>query len=62
MVRYQHQSLREIGTGEKTYNILYKNYDGWFEKIERGIYAISETGITELKEYPELVEYYNKLT
>ena len=23
---------------------------------------LSETGITEVKEYPELVEYYNELT
>jgi len=56
------KKLREIGTGEKTYQILHKNYEGWFEKVERGIYTISETGITELKEYPVLVEYYNKLT
>ena len=56
------KSLREIGTGEKTYQILHKNYEGWFEKIERGIYGISETGINGLKEYPELVEYYNELT
>jgi len=45
-----------------TCQFLHKNYEGWFEKVERGIYTISETGITELKEYPVLVEYYNKLT
>ena len=56
------KSLREIGTGEKTYQILHKNYDGWFEKVERGIYAISETGINGVKEYPDLVKYYNELT
>ena len=56
------KSLREIGTGEKTYQILYKNYDGWFDRTGRGIYTLSEIGITGLKEYPELVEYYNELT
>jgi hypothetical protein len=56
------KELREIGTGEKTYQILYKNYDGWFDRIGRGIYSISETGLTEVKQYPELVKYYNELT
>ena len=56
------KSLREIGTGDKTYQILHKNYDGWFDKIERGIYTLSPTGIAEMNEYPELVEYFSKLT
>lgn len=53
--------LREMGTGEKTYTILHKNYDGWFEKIERGIYTITEKGLREYKENQEIVDFYEKL-
>lgn len=53
--------LREIGTGDKTSRILIRNYDEWFERIERGVYAISEKGKNDLKDYPEFVEYYRKL-
>ncbi len=31
--------------------ILYKNYYGWFEKISKGVYALSEKG---LKFYAEM--------
>lgn len=53
--------LREIGTGDKTSQILIKNHDEWFERIERGIYAISEKGKNDLEDYPKFVEYYMKL-
>lgn len=53
--------LREIGTGDKTSRILIRNYDEWFERIERGVYAISEKGKNDLKDYPEFVEHYMKL-
>lgn len=56
------KALREIGTGEKTSRILNKNYEGWFDRVERGIYIISDKGNSELKEHPEMVEYYKKLT
>lgn len=53
--------LKEIGTGDKTSQILIRNFDEWFERIERGIYAISEKGKDDLKDYPEFVEHYMKL-
>ncbi|MBN2267929.1 MAG: hypothetical protein JXC35_00730 [Acholeplasmataceae bacterium] len=34
---------------EKTSSILQKNYYGWFKRIERGQYQLSEIGINELK-------------
>ncbi|WP_394237055.1 DUF2161 domain-containing phosphodiesterase [Niallia oryzisoli] len=55
------KALREKGTGEKTSSILTKNYYGWFEKIKRGVYTISEKGKEEIKEYPEISDYYLKL-
>ena len=52
------KNLIEMGTGDKTSSILIKNYYGWFERIKRGIYVISEKGRKEIKEYPELLNFY----
>ncbi len=52
------KKLIQLGTGNKTPSILTKNYYGWFERVKRGVYKISERGNVGLKEYPELVNYY----
>lgn len=52
------KALVALGTGEKTPLILQKNYYKWFERVERGIYMITDQGRSELEDYPELVEYY----
>jgi hypothetical protein len=52
------KALRDLGTGEKTQSILRQNYYGWYEKVNRGIYSISEKGKMELQDYPELVKFY----
>jgi hypothetical protein len=52
------KALVALGTGEKTPSILQKNYYKWFERIDRGIYVISEQGKAELEDYPELAAYY----
>ena len=52
------KALVALGTGDKTPLILQKNYYKWFERVERGIYVITEQGKADLKNYPELVEYY----
>lgn len=54
------KALRELGTGEKTSSILTKNYYRWFERVKRGTYVISEKGKKELREHPELVNYFLK--
>lgn len=51
--------LREFGTdSKKTTSILYENHYGWFEKLERGVYSISDTGRQALKIYKDLADYY----
>jgi hypothetical protein len=55
------KALRQLGTGEKTLSILAKNYYGWFEKIERGIYSISEKGKKEISQFPEIVNYFSRV-
>ncbi|MFE8699606.1 DUF2161 domain-containing phosphodiesterase [Cytobacillus sp. FJAT-54145] len=52
------KKLREMGTGEKTLSILHKNYYRWFEKVERGIYKISELGSKEIEEHTEISHFY----
>jgi hypothetical protein len=52
------KALVALGTGNKTPLILQKNYYKWFERVERGIYVITEQGKKELEDYPDLVEYY----
>jgi hypothetical protein len=50
--------LRELGTGDKTLSILYKNFYGWFEKVDRGIYRLHPHGRACLKKYPEIVSHF----
>lgn len=57
------KALIQMGTGDKTPSILTKNYYGWFERIKRGTYIISDKGKLEVKEYKDLLNYYlQKLT
>lgn len=52
------KKLKQLGTGEKTSSILTKNFYGWFHRVRRGIYTITEKGKEELTEFPELIQYY----
>ena len=53
------KKLRENGTDpKKTTAILYENHYGWFERIDRGLYALTEAGREDLKLYPNLTAYY----
>ncbi len=47
--------LRALGTGDKTQSILYRNVYGWFERKDRGLYALSPQGRRALEDYPDLV-------
>ncbi|MCP3739358.1 DUF2161 domain-containing phosphodiesterase [Rossellomorea sp. BNER] len=55
------KALKQVGTGERTQSILSKNYYGWFEKVQRGVYKISGKGKKELSLFPQIVKYYNDL-
>jgi hypothetical protein len=52
------KTLIQLGTGDKTSSILIKNYYGWFERIKRGTYCLTEKGQTEIKEFPDLLNFY----
>lgn len=50
------RELKVLGSGEKTQSILSKNHYGWFEKIARGSYRLSESGGKDIMEYPEIYQ------
>jgi Uncharacterized conserved protein len=54
--------LKKMGYNNKAMDILRKNYYGWFEKVERGKYGISASGIEAMDEekYQKLIEYYSE--
>ncbi len=51
-------ALRALGTGPKTQSILHFNAYGWFERVDKGVYALSPRGREELKGYPVLARRY----
>ena len=56
--RLSPRQLRALGTGTKTHSILYSNFYGWFERVERGVYELGTRGQTELAQYPEVARRY----
>jgi len=52
------KDLRKLGTGDKTLSILGKNFYGWFQRVDRGVYDLTAKGKTALKEYKHLAEKY----
>lgn len=52
------KQLRAFGTNERTYNILYNNYYGWFSRVSRGVYELTSLGKKEYQQYEQVVRYY----
>ena len=54
-------SLRECGM-EDYVGILSRNYDKWFKRVEKGVYALSEKGqeALENEDYAKAVAFYRK--
>ena len=53
--------LKKLGADEKkSYSILYQNYYGWFDRVEKGVYGLNELGKVELSQldcdYKEMFE------
>lgn len=45
----QTKEIKTITMNPKTTQILYKNYYKWFERVDRGIYKLSDLGLKEIK-------------
>lgn len=53
------KALKCMGTdSNKTAGILQNNHYGWFQRISRGMYDLTDAGREELKKYRELVDFY----
>ncbi len=52
--------LRRLGTGNKTGQILHRDFYGWFERVKKGVYTLHENGRKSLKNYREHVGYFEK--
>jgi hypothetical protein len=54
------QLVKEYGCYKSTGQTLNRNFYGWFVKLEKGVYALSEAGQAALgdPQFGEIVEYY----
>ncbi len=48
------KAVEALGTGPKTLAILRHNHYGWFERIDRGVYAITREGRSGLRRYARI--------
>lgn len=48
------RQLRALGGGAKTQSILAKDFYGWFERVERGVYRLRSAGEAALAQQPDL--------
>lgn len=55
------KKIRDLGGADNTQNILQFNTYGWFEKVRKGVYRITNEGRKGLLDYPELEKYYTEL-
>ncbi|MFT5100796.1 MAG: hypothetical protein ACJAX5_003595 [Patiriisocius sp.] len=46
--------MRKLGASEKTSQILNSNHYGWFEKVRRGVYCLSQIGKEDAKRHPQV--------
>lgn len=53
------KTTKEIKTfvkQDKVMSVLQQNYYGWFERIERGVYQITNIGVAALKSYEKVLD------
>ncbi len=50
--------LRKLGTSKNTQSVLYRNVYGWFDRVEKGVYALHDAGRSSLARYGELRKLY----
>lgn len=55
------KEVREKGGADNAQLILSRNVYGWFEKVDKGVYRITNDGRRGLLEYPELEKYYTEM-
>ncbi len=51
--------LRADGAGPRTGSILLANHYQWFERLDRGLYHLTDLGRQALTEYSEVIEHFD---
>jgi hypothetical protein len=46
--------LRGLGTGDKTTSILSANHYGWFQRIEKGVYELTDQGNVDSRSFKQI--------
>ena len=46
--------LRGLGTGDKTTRILSANHYGWFQRIEKGVYELTDQGNVDSRSFKQI--------
>jgi len=54
--------LKKLGCDKNSTSIMYNNFYGWFSKLSKGVYILSEKGINYLNgnEFSNIIEFYRK--
>ena len=48
------KSLRNLGTGDKTTSILSANHYGWFQRVEKGVYELTDQGNVDSRSFTHI--------
>ena len=48
------KSLRNLGTGDKTTSILSANHYGWFQRVEKGVYELTDQGNVDSRSFTQI--------
>lgn len=48
------KSLRKLGTGDKTTSILSANHYAWFQRVEKGVYELTDQGDFESRSFKQI--------
>lgn len=54
------KQIKELTNIANSTNIMYKNYYGWFEKVDKGLYKINDSGKIALSEYNNTIKILTK--
>lgn len=52
--------LRKMGACSRTLSILYNDFYGWFERVDRGLYALRARAVADLEQFEEVLALYRK--
>ncbi len=52
--------LRDLGADARAQSIVYSNFHKWFERVDRGVYAVSASGRQAIAEHAYLTDIFRR--